>query len=199
MKREQSKPQARSSLGKWLTKISASPRPSVAQTAAEHPRCPGRLPRAGVSGLGGSGHRHDPVPTRRGAAGDAARGRRLRTTAGKAPRLWGSPRARRSLHPSCPAPRRARARVGSPREPLVSARPRQRERLAAMGPGGGRCAMADASFFPKKNPHIKKKKKRPQPSIFPGPIPCKSLLRGRGGHTKPLSTGRSAGGGRWAA
>lgn len=42
MKREQSKPRARSSLGKWLTKISASPRPSVAQTPAEHPRCPER-------------------------------------------------------------------------------------------------------------------------------------------------------------
>ncbi|XP_032299748.1 uncharacterized protein LOC107311769 [Coturnix japonica] len=143
-------------------KISASPSrkrpPSNRGAPAAFPKraCPG-----GGRG-GGSGHRCDPAPTRRGAAGDAARGRRLRTAARKAPQHRGSPGARRPLRPSRPAPRRARARVGAPRGPLVSARPRQRERLAAVGPGGGRCVMADASFCPnKKNTktHNKKKKK----------------------------------------
>lgn len=164
MKREQSKPRARSSLGKWLTKISASPRPSVAQTPAEHPRCPER---ACPGGGGGSGRHRDPVPTRRGAAGDAAPGRRLRTAARKAPRDRGSPGARRPLRPSHPAPLRARARVGSRRGPLVSARPRQRERLVAVGPGGGRCAVADASFCPEKKKKLTLKQK--QKAINPKP------------------------------
>lgn len=166
MKREQSKPRARSSLGKWLTKISASPRPSVAQTPAEHPRCPER---ACPGGGGGSGRHRDPVPTRRGAAGDAAPGRRLRTAARKAPRDRGSPGARRPLRPSHPAPRRARARVGSRRGPLVSARPRQRERLVAVGPGGGRCAVADASFCPEKKKKKKPTLKQKQKTINPKP------------------------------
>lgn len=144
MKREQSKPQARSSFGKWLTKISASPRPSVAQTPAEYPRCPGRLPRAGVSGRGVPAVGTTPFPPAAGPQVTPPAGGGSGPRRGKCP---GSGVAPGRGGPSTPPPRPAEG-AGTRGLPAGAARLCSAETKGAAGSdGAGRGAMRNGRCF----------------------------------------------------